>query len=360
MTMKKLHWWLASTPVWPLGPKPAPAIDISNGTLVALSSLGMGDTASRNDREWGTILTVQDGRVEHDGLVATLIDAGHDVLTDVRSGDGLQRCLLTQHEPDLVLLHVSTARARALELLVELRRTRERARLPAIVVCDDFDPAFAVACLDAGANDYIAPTLNAAELVARVRSQLLVRRAAERWRNGSYVDPLTGLLNRRGLLPYVDREIARSARLGQPLSIAFLDLDNFSEINNRRGHSAGDDVLRAVGRALRQFKRRCDVAARWGGDEFVLVLPGSGRGTTAGVLVRIDSAITHVRGGARLGASYGIACLFDDVPVASEHAAEQLIDAADLAMYQNKHGHARRGRANGTPVSLCLEQGGAL
>jgi len=88
-------------------------------------------------------------------------------------------------------------------------------------------------------------------------------------------DPLTGLLNRRYLMETMPRELARANREGRPVAVMMVDVDHFKDVNDTRGHEGGDHVLRALGDLLRRMTRASDVACRWGGEEFVVLLPGT-------------------------------------------------------------------------------------
>jgi diguanylate cyclase (GGDEF)-like protein len=103
--------------------------------------------------------------------------------------------------------------------------------------------------------------------IARSRSRL-------RWVGQALTDRLTGLYSRRYLFPRLMEEVRRAERYGGPLAVAILDLDDFKAINDQQGHLRGDEVLRAFGSAVRAALREHDVGFRFGGDEFVLVLPG--------------------------------------------------------------------------------------
>jgi diguanylate cyclase (GGDEF)-like protein len=97
--------------------------------------------------------------------------------------------------------------------------------------------------------------------------------AHEKLRALAYWDPLTGLLNRRAMTRVLEREFKRAQRYGTPLSVAFLDVDDFKAVNDRYGHDMGDDVLKYVAVCLLEMTRETDVVARFAGDEFVIILP---------------------------------------------------------------------------------------
>ena len=138
-------------------------------------------------------------------------------------------------------------------------------------------------------------------------------------------DPLTGLLNRGEF----HETLAAAAAAGEPLTIAIFDLDRFKRVNDRGGHAAGDRLLRATAAALAAACRASDAAFRIGGDEFALVLPGTGQRDGRGVAERAARAIAHLEGSA--GVSWGCATLPDD-----GDAREALLAVADARMYARK------------------------
>lgn len=147
-------------------------------------------------------------------------------------------------------------------------------------------------------------------------------------------DPLTGLANRRLYLERLEAEVNRSRRTGEPLSLVFLDCDGFKAINDSFGHFAGDRVLKTIAATLTECVRNYDLAARWGGDEFLLLLPGTGAGDVKSAVERVACKLdVAIRSQAwELTFSMGIV-----TAVAPRESAEELLLKSDAAMYQAKH-----------------------
>jgi diguanylate cyclase (GGDEF)-like protein len=166
----------------------------------------------------------------------------------------------------------------------------------------------------------------------------------------STIDPLTGLFNRTFFFAAVDREIARSARSGRGFCLLMMDLDELKMINDRHGHFYGDRVLRGVGEVIRSSGRRIDTSARYGGDEFVVLLPETDP-TGAYVLaekvrqgvadLRIDVAGSMVRP----SVSIGVVTYPED-----GRTSDELMITADSSMYQSKR--AGKNRISGVPAEV--------
>ena len=148
-------------------------------------------------------------------------------------------------------------------------------------------------------------------------------------------DPLTGLHNARLLRARLEDEFARAQRYGVPLSLLLIDLDGLKQINDRRGHRAGDAALQAVAAALRGGSRAADIVARWGGDEFALLAPHTEEAAAALLGDRIRAAVGRDTAGAEeeVTISAGVATLGEEARFASPDA---LIAAADAALYEAK------------------------
>jgi diguanylate cyclase (GGDEF)-like protein len=152
-------------------------------------------------------------------------------------------------------------------------------------------------------------------------------------------DALTGLFNRSYVVEQIDSELNRALRFGSPMSVLMLDIDHFKRINDTWGHAAGDEVLKTVGRLLRESCRVYDVPGRYGGEEFCIMLPETLPGNTAVVAERIRNRLESTplpcgSGSAVVTASFGIAGMESADAVLS---ASALIERADRALYAAKN-----------------------
>ena len=146
-------------------------------------------------------------------------------------------------------------------------------------------------------------------------------------------DQLTGMYNRAAIAELLKAEIARSKRYQQPLSVVMIDIDHFKKINDQYGHDAGDKVLAHIGALLVNNIRLPDAAGRWGGEEFLVIAPGSDTDAAAGLAQRIRLAIKAISIAevpAAITASFGVARFTDD------QNPDQLLARADQALYRAK------------------------
>ncbi|MDI6772395.1 MAG: diguanylate cyclase [bacterium] len=192
------------------------------------------------------------------------------------------------------------------------------------------------------AEGVLPPLLETRKIVASTMGEqsalaLANLRLRETLRSQSVRDPLTGLFNRRYMEETLEREIRRAERSGRPLSVMMLDLDHFKQFNDTFGHSAGDALLRELGGMLRANLRAGDIACRFGGEEFVLILPEAAPDCARTRAEQFREAAKHLHV-SHLGESLGPVTVSLGVAAFPEHgtSGEALLEAADAALYRAK------------------------
>lgn len=226
---------------------------------------------------------------------------------------------------------------------------------------------------EGGVDDYLLKPFDRHELQSRLRvarrilaaqADLLVAR--DLLHEQALNDPLTGLRNRRAAEDVARRELAQSARSGQPVALALIDLDHFKRINDEHGHPVGDRVLCAAAHHLQAALRAGDFVARWGGEEFLVLLPGTAEAEAMAVAERLRAAIAHspsllAAAGSQVTASFGVATW----TAADGHFEDLagLLQRADEALYAAKHAGRDcviAASGHGIPVFALRSTTGAL
>ncbi len=181
--------------------------------------------------------------------------------------------LIAEYPPDAVLVAWELPDAPAPEAVAEWMSREDSRCIPVLVLTPHAEPGRIREALNAGATDFVREPIEAIELDARLRAALRVHDLNRQLLRLARRDPLTGLCNRRALVDHFRREVDRARRHCHGLSMALIDADHFKAVNDRLGHEAGDEVLVALARMLEDVFRASDLIARWGGEEFVVLMP---------------------------------------------------------------------------------------
>jgi two-component system cell cycle response regulator len=294
------------------------------------------------------VLIVQAEASERAFQRSLFVEAGMSV---VEAGSGAQALdYLATDRPDLVVLGRTLPDMDGLDLLPRLK-TGELDFVPVLVASHRSETAERVRGLQLGADDYVPRPCDPAELLARARALLRTKQTHDRIRKLQLTleqmvvsDPLTGLHNRRYLMDRLLQEMQRSDRHGEPLAFAMIDLDGFKPINDLYGHVLGDKVLRTVGNAISRSIRVSDIAARYGGDEFAVILPQTPPEGAMRVCERLLRAISEAGfqddsgKTCRVTASLGLAYY----PADDVETPEDLVHSADGALYGAKRSGKNR------------------
>lgn len=249
--------------------------------------------------------------------------------------------------PDAVVLRSPLEGGSAVTALVRLAGSPRTDDVPVLILATVPDEDEAVRALELGAADYLPATIPARELAARIDKVVREGRARRELMELARTDALTGLANFGALMRRLDEEFQRAIRYDHPLSAVMIDLDNLKQINDRWGHDTGNRALLAFTRTLRAVMRGTDFSARYGGDEFVVLLPHQ-TPTEAGIMVervRRELAKVELHGPDGrpvtfpLTVSAGVA---GTVPGDERETSEALLHLADAALYEAKRGGRNR------------------
>ncbi len=269
--------------------------------------------------------------VEPSGLFASFLEAAN-------GAEGIE--LLRRRPVDVVLCDLEMPGMDGLELLTLMNAEAALCEIPVILLTGNESHTEKIRCLGEGASDYVTKPFHSGELVARLRVQLKIKTLQDSLRESnrqlerlSTTDPLTGLANRRSFVERLQTAWLQNQRTGQPLALIMIDLDHFKRINDTYGHQGGDQVLGEVAELLHRLMRPYDLAARFGGEEFAIILPGSDLPSACTVAERLRAEMErHIfaapAAGARVTASLGVATL----PEIGSETAEALIRSADDAL----------------------------
>lgn len=259
-----------------------------------------------------------------------------------QAGEGAYEC---------IIVSADFADYDPLRLCSQLRALERTRLVPIVLVAREDDEARIIRALELAVNDYVLRPVERQELIARLRTQIRRKRYNDRLRSSvartvemAVTDPLTGLHNRRYLDSHLKSLFDRAAARKRPLSVMITDIDRFKSINDTLGHDAGDAVLKAFAERLRRNLRGIDLVCRYGGEEFVVVMPDTELAVAEKVAERIRAEIASGpfpvgEGGPAIEvtASLGVASM--KMP---GDTVEALMKRADMALYEAKTGGRNR------------------
>ena len=271
-------------------------------------------------------------------VLGELLKPEYTVILAKNGAQTLERA--ARHAPDLILLDVMMPDMDGYETLRRLRQDPQTAHIAVIFISGLDRPEDEANGLRMGVADYIAKPFNATVVMARVALHLQVVRQRRMLERLAHVDGLTELANRRRFDEVYESEWLRASRSKRPLSLALLDIDGFKLYNDHYGHPAGDRALRAVARSASNGMRRpADLAARYGGEELVLLMPDTDAAQAQQVVCGIcdDIAQLMIEHAAStvapmLTVSVGGATLVDH----GAESASAMFEAADEHLYRAK------------------------
>lgn len=307
-------------------------IGIMDAELQAVSETGRG----------GRILLVDDRRSSYE-RIAGILTAEHTVDVETNPQEAVFHA--AENDYDVLIVSLGLENFDGLRLCSQVRSLDRTRGTPILMVAEAEEGARLLRGLEIGVNDYLVRPLDKNELLARVRTQIRRKRYSARLRDNvqlsmemAITDALTGLHNRRYMETHLATLVEQAAARGKPLSLLILDIDYFKSVNDTHGHDAGDDVLREFATRIRKSIRGIDLACRYGGEEFVIVMPETDMAVAALVAERIRRKVAsepfRIEQGVKsldVTISIGLAAL-----AGREDTGATLLKRADQALYRAK------------------------
>ncbi len=314
----------------------------------AITSLEIGvqapeRSAVADSGKGGRVLFVDDRPSSFERL-APLLSQDHTVDVETSPADALFRA--AEGDYDLLIISLDLDDFDGLRLCSQARSLERTRHVPILAIADPEHNTRLLRGLEIGVNDYLLSPVDKHELLARARTQIKKRRYTDHLRDNvqhsieaAIKDALTGLHNRRYMESHLATLAEQASGRGKPLALMMLDIDYFKSINDSHGHDAGDDVLREFAVRIRKSIRGIDLACRYGGEEFVIVMPETDlhvagvvaerlRRSIAGEPFAIEKGTKHIE----VTISIGLSTL--------ERKGEPVADVlkrADTALYRAKH-----------------------
>ncbi len=276
-----------------------------------------------------TILIVDDSPSNVQILAAILKNKYH--IKVATSGKDCLKIACSDPRPDLILLDIEMPDMNGYEVCNKLKENAGK-YIPIIFVTgkdndDDEEKGF-----NLGAVDYITKPISPAIVLARVNTHIEMKLQRDALERMAMHDQLTGIYNRHYLIEAAQQKIARATRHKHPISLLMLDVDHFKAINDTHGHSKGDEVLKEMSKVLKAQNRAEDIVARFGGEEFVILLDQCDAISAEDKSEKLRQVLERLSpGGIQITVSIGIAEL-----QSGEECFDDVLKRADLAVYQAK------------------------
>jgi two-component system cell cycle response regulator len=285
-------------------------------------------------------------------LDSALKEWGYEVVA-VRDGDAAWDFLRSADSPPLALLDWMMPGLSGIELCRKVRQASEAPFVYLVLLTGKAKMQDIVQGMESGADDYLSKPFAEQELKVRLRAGQRIVELHEAQRIHATCDALTGIWNRRMILEILGQEGARAAREGTAVGVIIADLDHFKRINDTLGHLGGDAVLQEASRRMRSVLRPYDAIGRYGGEEFLIVLPGCDQASTVAAAERMRQAINEVEIAtptSKIAITVSLGAVLGEGPSID---ADELIKIADAALYRAKRGGRNRVEV-GTSSPTCV------
>jgi len=299
------------------------------------------------------ILLVEDDKLQAKTTKEYLEKAGYEIVW-VENGMSAIKSAKT-HSFDLIVLDLVLPDIGGNEVCRWLKNTKDTQDIPIIILSAKGTTKEKIVGLEAGADDYLPKPYEPSELKARIYACLRTKVLQDELKKKNQqleqvllqmetlamTDQLTGLFNRRYFLSVFEKEFSRALRYNHPASCLMIDIDHFKSINDEYGHHAGDQVLIEISQIMTNCLRKSDTLARWGGEEFIILLPETTKENALQVASRLLTSVSTFTFSA-LPRQVTVSIGLSGMPAPDIDTSERLIAASDHALYKAKNNGRNR------------------
>jgi len=287
------------------------------------------------DEKKAKILIADDEVSIRDAIKAILLMDNYRVVIAKNGKEAVE--VFKKESPDLVILDVSMPYLTGFQVLEKIKIYFGERYIPVLFLTVSVKMDDKLKALYGGAVDYLTKPASPEELLARIKNFLEIKKNHDKLKEAAVYDWMTGAMNKGHFLKKAREELEKAVRNKTPLSFIFMDIDHFKKINDEVGHLAGDSVIAEFGTRLKKQIRNIDLLGRFGGDEFMVMLPHKGKKEALVVAKRIEKAvrtkpIVFEKKKISVTTSQGVVSLETDKKV----EMDQLIKLSDEALYEAK------------------------
>lgn len=287
-----------------------------------------------------TILIVDDSTSNLDILIELLHD--YDVIDTTNGKDAIE--IANKEKIDLILLDIMMPNMDGYEVCEKLKSNEKTKNIPIIFITGKSDEESIEKAYKLGGSDYVTKPFLPLELKAKIKKELKIQDMMNELKLLALTDPMTKLYNRRYFNNISKHFFALAKREKQNLSIIMLDIDKFKNINDTYGHQVGDEVILSLANILIQNQRKSDIACRYGGEEFVMLLPNTPKQKAKFLAENIRKKINSnsIKLGSAKELKFSVSIGVSEVDFYNETDIEQALKRADDALYKAKEGGRNR------------------
>ncbi len=281
-----------------------------------------------------TILVVDD-TIENLDILGVLLEK-YDVIDAINGEDALE--ILDDEKVDLILLDIMMPDMDGYEVCKRLKENENTKDIPVVFITAKSDEDSIEKAYDIGGIDYVTKPFKPKELLARVNRELQLQELQQELKLLASTDPMTKLYNRRYFTKMSEHTLDLSKREKQDLTIIILDIDKFKNVNDTYGHKVGDDVIIALSNKLIEQQRKSDIVCRYGGEEFIILLPNTSLDGAVMVAQNIrkdiEALVINLENNSEL--KFTVSIGVSEVNIQNETTIEESIKRADDALYDAK------------------------